>query len=112
MKPTRLLSGGQKSRVSFALLAYGKPHILVLDEPTNHLDIETVDALINALQMYTGGLICVTHDQHFVEKVCKDLWVVENKALKKHQGDFKAYKRGVLKLVMESAKKAGAMKAK
>lgn len=69
MKPMRFLSGGQKSRAAFALLAYRKPHIVILDEPTNHLDMETIQALIDALKEFKGGLIVVSHDQHFIQQV-------------------------------------------
>jgi len=52
LRPNYLLSGGQKSRVAFALAVYNNPHIMVLDEPTNHLDIDAVNALIIALNNY------------------------------------------------------------
>lgn len=51
MRPLKFLSGGQKSRVAFAKLAWSKPHVVVMDEPTNHLDLETIEALIAALQV-------------------------------------------------------------
>ena len=58
-----LLSGGQKSRVSFALISWKRPQMLILDEPTNHLDLETIDALAMAISMFKGGVVVVTHDQ-------------------------------------------------
>ena len=64
LRPNYLLSGGQKSRVAFALATWKNPHILVLDEPTNHLDIDAVNALIITLNNYQGGVIIVSHDQH------------------------------------------------
>eukprot|EP01080_Neovahlkampfia_damariscottae_P000492 gene492-8006_t len=57
VQPIYTLSGGQKSRIMFAMISYLKPHILLLDEPTNHLDIDTVEALIQALQIYEGGVL-------------------------------------------------------
>lgn len=54
LRPQYLLSGGQKSRVAFAMVVWRNPHILVLDEPTNHLDIDAVNALIIALNNYKG----------------------------------------------------------
>lgn len=50
IRPLKFLSGGQKSRVAFAKLAWSKPHVVIMDEPTNHLDLETIEALIKALQ--------------------------------------------------------------
>lgn len=51
LRPLKFLSGGQKSRVAFAKLAWSKPHVVIMDEPTNHLDLETIEALIGALQV-------------------------------------------------------------
>ncbi|KAG0144147.1 hypothetical protein CROQUDRAFT_660312 [Cronartium quercuum f. sp. fusiforme G11] len=86
------LSGGQKSRVAFALLSLQQPHILVLDEPTNHLDIEGLDALMDALAKWNGGVIVVSHDSRFIHTVCKELWVVANQKAEKFYGDVSAYK--------------------
>jgi ATP-binding cassette subfamily F protein 3 len=72
------LSGGQKSRVAFALLTYKEPHLLVMDEPTNHLDIESIEALILAVQRFKGGLLCVSHDQYFLANVVNEYWSVAN----------------------------------
>ena len=60
------LSGGQKSRVVFATLTMEQPHILLLDEPTNHLDYQTIVALIEALQNFTGGLVISSHSQQLI----------------------------------------------
>merc|ERR1712038_1469463 len=69
------LSGGQKSRVAFAVLCGHNPNFLILDEPTNHLDIETIEALGHALIKYKGGVILVSHDEKLIRMVCKELWV-------------------------------------
>lgn len=54
LQPIFSLSGGQKSRVAFAISAWSEPHIMILDEPTNHLDLDAVNALIEALNAYQG----------------------------------------------------------
>jgi len=95
--PCKKMSGGQKSRVAFALLAYAKPNLIVMDEPTNHLDLETIDALIEALRGYSGGVVVVTHDQNFVERVCTELWLVGGGKIQKFKGNFQEYKKQVLK---------------
>ncbi|GAA6030513.1 hypothetical protein JCM8097_006182 [Rhodosporidiobolus ruineniae] len=86
------LSGGQKSRVSFACLSMQKPHVLLLDEPTNHLDIEGLDALMDALNKWNGGVIAISHDSTFINTVCKDLFVCADKTVKKFRGDVAEYK--------------------
>ena len=77
LRPMYLLSGGQKSRVSFAMITWDKPHILMLDEPTNHLDFDAINALIIALNNYEGGLVVVSHDQYFLSALCDRLYVVD-----------------------------------
>jgi ATP-binding cassette subfamily F protein 3 len=57
------MAGGQKSRVAFCKATWDSPHLLMLDEPTNHLDVEAVDALIEAINDFKGGVIMVSHDQ-------------------------------------------------
>jgi ATP-binding cassette subfamily F protein 3 len=69
------LSGGQKSRVAFAVLCGHSPNFLILDEPTNHLDIETIEALGHALIKYKGGVILVSHDERLLKMVCQELWI-------------------------------------
>eukprot|EP00927_Polykrikos_kofoidii_P028195 TRINITY_DN2464_c2_g1_i1.p1 TRINITY_DN2464_c2_g1~~TRINITY_DN2464_c2_g1_i1.p1 ORF type:complete len:1300 (-),score=300.87 TRINITY_DN2464_c2_g1_i1:94-3939(-) len=72
------LSGGQKSRVALAIITKSEPHLLFLDEPTNHLDMETIDALIGAIQHYQGAVVMVSHDQYFLSQVAKEFWSVGN----------------------------------
>lgn len=88
----KTLSGGQKSRVSFAILSMQNPHILVLDEPTNHLDMESMDALQEALAQFKGGVIIVSHDERFINSVCNEIWVCDKNVLTKFSGTIKDYK--------------------
>jgi ATP-binding cassette subfamily F protein 3 len=102
LQPIYTLSGGQKSRVAFAQMTFCKPHLLLLDEPTNHLDIDTVDALIEALNMYSGGVLIISHDEHLISQVCDEIWVAGGGNLKRFDGNFADYKK---QLVKEMTKK-------
>ena len=66
------LSGGQKARVVLASLSLKQPHVMLLDEPTNHLDIESIDALIDGLKSWKGGVLAVTHDAALVDALSHD----------------------------------------
>ncbi|CDW90593.1 abc transporter f family member 3-like [Stylonychia lemnae] len=97
LRPMYLLSGGQKSRVAFAMITWTKPHILLLDEPTNHLDFDAINALIVALNNFEGGIIVVSHDQYFLSSVCDRLYVVNKKKVKLFEGDITDYRKSLLK---------------
>jgi len=101
LKPMMLLSGGQKSRVAFAALAYKKPHVLVVDEGSNHLSMEAVDALVEAIQDFKGGVMIVSHDQYFVSKTCSELWVVHEGTATRFRGDFDEYKKHTAELTQK-----------
>eukprot|EP01063_Lacrimia_lanifica_P008337 TRINITY_DN153_c0_g2_i1.p1 TRINITY_DN153_c0_g2~~TRINITY_DN153_c0_g2_i1.p1 ORF type:complete len:731 (+),score=350.66 TRINITY_DN153_c0_g2_i1:42-2234(+) len=95
MQPIYTLSGGQKSRIAFAILTWSNPQMLLLDEPTNHLDIDTVDALIHALLTFKGGVILISHDEHLITSVCDTLYVCTGSTLKKFNGGFNDYKKSL-----------------
>jgi len=82
------LSGGQKSRVSFAVMTWSNPHLIILDEPTNHCDMLTIDALIDAVNSFEGAVVVVSHDQHFLSHVCEEFWAVGKGRVKSFY-DFK-----------------------
>lgn len=86
------LSDGLKSRVVFALMAFRTPHLLLLDEPTNHLDMETIDALADAINNFTGGVVLVSHDMRLISQVAKEVWECKDRAITKFNGDIIAYK--------------------
>ena len=70
---------------------------MLLDEPTNHLDLETVQALVEALCEYNGGVLVVSHDEHLITSVCDTLWVAGEKKVVDFKGDFLAYKKAELR---------------
>ncbi|KAI0030328.1 P-loop containing nucleoside triphosphate hydrolase protein [Vararia minispora EC-137] len=92
LQPIGTLSGGQKSRVAFAVLSMLRPHVLLLDEPTNHLDLEGLDALMIALKEWNGGVIVISHDERFITTVARELWVCADGTVSKFRGDVQAYK--------------------
>ena len=96
-------SGGQKSRVAFAALTWSKPHVVILDEPTNHLDMEAIQALSDALGAFSGGVVVISHDQHFIQQVCKEVWVVQNKSVAPFRGTFAEYKKAALAVMKSKA---------
>jgi ATPase subunit of ABC transporter with duplicated ATPase domains len=69
LKPTKVLSGGETVRLLLAKLMLGQPNVLLLDEPTNHLDLEAIRSLTEALAVYEGTAVFVTHDRNMVERV-------------------------------------------
>jgi len=102
VQPISLLSGGQKSRVMLTNIALHKPHILFLDEPTNNLDIESVDALIDALKDFPGGIVVISHDQRLITTVCNELWVVQNRTVDLWDGDFDSYRQSIIDTMDDS----------
>ncbi len=91
-RPVASFSGGEKSRLALALLAWQKPHLLLLDEPTNHLDLDMRDALTLALEEYTGAVVLVSHDRSLIRAVADELWLVAEGAAKLFNGDLEDYK--------------------
>ncbi len=91
-RPVASFSGGEKSRLALALLAWQKPHLLLLDEPTNHLDLDMRDALTLALEEYTGAVVLVSHDRSLIRAVADELWLVADGDAKLFDGDLEDYK--------------------
>ena len=87
-KKVKVLSGGEKSRLSLAKLLLNPVNLLILDEPTNHLDMRSKDILKNALLMFEGTLIIVSHDRDFLQGLTTKIIEFRHKALKEHLGDI------------------------
>jgi ATP-binding cassette subfamily F protein 3 len=94
--PASALSGGQRSRVALAAVSYARPHVLVLDEPTNNLDLESVATLADCVKNFQGAVICVSHDQFFVQSVVNEAWVVGDSAVKRVES-FESYRNTQIK---------------
>lgn len=82
LAPTRHFSGGEKTRLSLALLAWDKPNLLLLDEPTNHLDLEMRQALVMALQQFTGAMVIVSHDRFLLENSIDEFYLVGDQTVR------------------------------
>ena len=86
-------SGGERARLALALIAWGKPNLLVLDEPTNHLDLDTRGALADALNDFPGALVLVAHDRHLLGLVCDNFQRVADGRVEPFDGDLDDYAR-------------------
>ena len=87
-KMTKVLSGGEKSRLNLVKFLVDPPNILLMDEPTTHLDILTVESLILALANYQGTLVFISHDVHFINELATDVIHVANGNAKRYHGDW------------------------
>jgi ATP-binding cassette subfamily F protein 3 len=92
----RQLSGGERARLSLALITREAPHILILDEPTNHLDVEARDALIEALAEFGGAVVVVSHDRHLLGLIADRLLLVEDGTAETFDGSLDEYRDMVL----------------
>jgi ATP-binding cassette subfamily F protein 3 len=85
------LSGGERARLALALITRDAPHLLILDEPTNHLDVDAREALIQALNAYTGAVILISHDRHMVELTADRLVLVDGGTAREYAGSMDDY---------------------
>lgn len=88
---SRLFSGGERARLTLALIVWQRPNVLVLDEPTNHLDLQMRQALTFALQSFEGAVVLVSHDRELVANVCDELYLVHDGAVDEFDGDIHDY---------------------
>ena len=88
------LSGGQAKRLALAAALVQPAQLLILDEPTNHLDIDAIDWLEERLASHRGGLLLVTHDRHFLDRVTNQVLELDRGASYVHRGGYDAYLEG------------------
>lgn len=86
-KPVSVLSGGEKNKVSLALLLVSDANVLVLDEPTNYLDIASMEAIEEALTGYEGTILFVSHDEQFVKNVATHIWQIKDQKVLTGEAD-------------------------
>ena len=92
IKPVKVLSGGEKNRMTFSRLMLGRHNVMLLDEPTNHLDMESIESLQMALEKFEGTLIFVSHDREFVSGVAtRIIEVMPEGRLVDYRGDYEDY---------------------
>jgi ATP-binding cassette, subfamily F, member 3 len=91
LKPVKVLSGGEKSRVLLGQLLACKVNLLLLDEPSNHLDMESCDALLAAIDAFDGAVIIVTHNEMFLHAVARRLIVFQNRQAALFEGGYQRF---------------------
>ena len=101
------LSGGEKARLALGLITRDAPHLLILDEPTNHLDVDAREALIQALNDYSGAVVMVSHDRHMLEMTADRLVLVDKGTAKDFDGSIDDYIAFVLAKEPVSERGAG-----
>ena len=87
-KKVKVLSGGERGRLSLAKLLLRPHNVLILDEPTNHLDMNSKEVLKEALKSYTGTLILVSHDRDFLQGLSDKVYEFKDGIIKEHLGDI------------------------
>jgi ATP-binding cassette, subfamily F, member 3 len=90
-KPVRVLSGGEKSRLSLVKILLDPPNFLLMDEPTTHLDMASIEALVAALKQFEGTLVFISHDVYFIKQLATNVVHVEGGQLRRFAGDYNYY---------------------
>lgn len=90
-KPVSVLSGGERAKLCFCLMALNNGNVLILDEPTNHIDLNTKEVLEDSLAEFEGTIILVSHDRYLLNKVANRIIAVNKDEVKSYKGNFDDY---------------------
>jgi ATP-binding cassette subfamily F protein 3 len=111
-KKVSVLSGGEKTRLALIELLLKPYNVLILDEPTNHLDLTSKELLKSALKNYTGTVIIVSHDRHFLDGLCDKVLIFKDKKVKEHLGTIDEFLNSLFQEQVTSLKVSQQAKAK
>jgi len=92
-KPLSMMSGGERTKCLIIKSILSKPELLILDEPTNNLDIETIEMLEKYLLQFKGGLLIVSHDKTFINKLATHILYLDNGVIKEYPGNYDKFIR-------------------
>lgn len=109
-KPISVISGGERAKLCFAIMALNRGNVLILDEPTNHLDLNTKEVLEDALAEFGGTIILVSHDRYLLNKVANRIIEVKHDEVNCYDGNFDAYSEAVNTAAQAKAEQEAAVK--
>lgn len=92
-KSAAVLSGGEKIKLTFAMLFVSDVNVLLLDEPTNFLDIDSIKAIENLFLDFEGTMLFVSHDRHFIDSLSDEIFIIEDKKIKSFPGNLTEYEQ-------------------
>lgn len=91
-KKIKLLSGGERVRLTLSKMLFEEVNLLILDEPTNHLDAQSIESIEKALMDFKGTIFLISHDRYFINKICERVIAIEGCAFKSYLGNYDYYK--------------------
>lgn len=109
-KPIAVLSGGERAKLSFAIMALQKANLLILDEPTNHIDLATKEVLEQSLEEYTGTMILVSHDRYLLNKTVSRIVEITPEGVNFYDGGFDLYTQTIAERERHEQERAAELK--